>query len=612
MFEQWTADRLNDIRYRDFPIPPRSDRAFWTSLDKRYTDALIAEANEDVTREFPMILATDYLEFSRSGDRKCMETKYHLRRDALGRLVVAACVTDDDRYYDTIINLLYMISEETFWGVSAHFAVGSEDKLLPHPDIEYVDLFAAETACQVALTLHVLNEGLCARVPGLVDEMYKQIDRRVLSPYEKHEDWWWQGYYRKVNNWNPWITSNVISAAALIPLDRERRAGIYRKCLITMSNFLRDYPADGGCDEGPNYWGRAGGALFEALELLYILSDGRIDFFGEDLIKNIARYMTATHVSGRYFLNYADCGITVSSYAAIIYRYGQMIHDRNVIALGVSLFGVNNDMCRPRSLRTMLMDMATVKYITNDDSELTVPLDSVLPDLQLASFREKNIENAGLCISVKGGNNAESHNHNDVGSIIAYLNGSPVIIDTGCGTYTRQTFSDERYTIWTMQSSWHNLPDINGTAEINGKEHSALFFDVTTGKTSTATTEISKAYDSGAGLSSMTRTVSLDRESGTASVIDTFGFTNGNNSVAEHLMFCRKPTIAGNTVSVKALNGDCLNVRFDGAARLHAEEKKLTDPALLRAWGVDSLWRVTSAYDAEGKELTTHFEIKAE
>ena len=38
----------------------------------------------------------------------------------------------------------------------------------------------------------------------------------------------------------------------------------------------------------------------------------------------------------------------------------------------------------------------------------------------------------------------------------------PVIIDAGVGTYTRQTFSSERYTIWTMQSNYHNLPMING------------------------------------------------------------------------------------------------------------------------------------------------------
>src|SRR5207237_4974079 len=34
------------------------------------------------------------------------------------------------------------------------------------------------------------------------------------------------------------------------------------------------------------------------------------------------------------------------------------------------------------------------------------------------------------------------------------LDGEPVLIDAGVGTYTRQTFSPRRYEIWTMQSAY--------------------------------------------------------------------------------------------------------------------------------------------------------------
>ena len=49
-----------------------------------------------------------------------------------------------------------------------------------------------------------------------------------------------------------------------------------------------------------------------------------------------------------------------------------------------------------------------------------------------------------------------------------YIDETPVLIDAGVGTYTRQTFGDERYTIWTMQSLFHNLPEINGTQQAFG------------------------------------------------------------------------------------------------------------------------------------------------
>ena len=45
-----------------------------------------------------------------------------------------------------------------------------------------------------------------------------------------------------------------------------------------------------------------------------------------------------------------------------------------------------------------------------------------------------------------------------MGSFTIYKNGKPLIIDLGVGTYTRETFSDKRYEIWTMQSQFHNVP----------------------------------------------------------------------------------------------------------------------------------------------------------
>ncbi|WP_425476307.1 hypothetical protein [Paraflavitalea speifideaquila] len=52
-----------------------------------------------------------------------------------------------------------------------------------------------------------------------------------------------------------------------------------------------------------------------------------------------------------------------------------------------------------------------------------------------------------------------------------YIDQTPVLIDAGVGTYTRQTFSSERYTIWTMQSNYHNLPLINGVPQQFGARY---------------------------------------------------------------------------------------------------------------------------------------------
>ena len=79
----------------------------------------------------------------------------------------------------------------------------------------------------------------------------------------------------------------------------------------------------------------------------------------------------------------------------------------------------------------------------------------------------------GLFLAAKGGYNDESHNHNDAGTCSVWFDQTPILIDAGVGTYTRQTFSKERYSIWTMQSNYHNLPMINGVPEKYGKKYKA-------------------------------------------------------------------------------------------------------------------------------------------
>ncbi len=71
----------------------------------------------------------------------------------------------------------------------------------------------------------------------------------------------------------------------------------------------------------------------------------------------------------------------------------------------------------------------------------------------------------GWYLAAKGRYNAESHNHNDVGSFIVAVGGQPLLIDVGVETYTKNTFSAARYDIWTMQSEYHNLPVVDGQGQ---------------------------------------------------------------------------------------------------------------------------------------------------
>ena len=81
--------------------------------------------------------------------------------------------------------------------------------------------------------------------------------------------------------------------------------------------------------------------------------------------------------------------------------------------------------------------MSLLFHPKTDDTETdTADRDIWLPDLQLRIYQQ-----AGMILVAKGGHNGESHNHNDVGSFMLYVDGEPVILDAGNMTYTAKTFS---------------------------------------------------------------------------------------------------------------------------------------------------------------------------
>ena len=77
------------------------------------------------------------------------------------------------------------------------------------------------------------------------------------------------------------------------------------------------------------------------------------------------------------------------------------------------------------------------------------------------------------CCGAKDGNNAESHNHNDIGNFIVYHNNQPVVIDLGRDTYTSKSFSNQRFELMNCRSAYHNVPIINGLEQKDGRKYRA-------------------------------------------------------------------------------------------------------------------------------------------
>jgi len=71
-------------------------------------------------------------------------------------------------------------------------------------------------------------------------------------------------------------------------------------------------------------------------------------------------------------------------------------------------------------------------------------------------------------VALKGGNNDEPHNHNDVGSFSVVVGTNMVICDPGGEVYTKRTFSAHRYDSKVLNSFGHDVPVIGGSLQKTG------------------------------------------------------------------------------------------------------------------------------------------------
>ena len=438
------------------PFPRASEREKWDALDAETRKRLVQAAEKHLGRSWEELPATLFLEYRREGNRSRYEQRHFARRRALAELVLGECAEGKGRFLDDVVNGVWALCEESFWGVPAHNARHSPhfpESGLPDTSFHEVDLFAAETGALLAWTHYLLVEQLGQELPVVPARILREVQQRILAPYNTVDDWRWLGHARRpVNNWNPWIHSNVLACTLLLEEDAAIRTATVQRVIRWLDVFLEGYHSDGGCDEGPGYWGRAGASLFDCLEWLHSASGGELDSYDDALIQEIGRYIYRVHIGDAWYVNYADASAKVYLEGNLVHRYGKRIGDALMMAQGayaVSQAGA------PWGRQSIGRDLpALFNQVALRHAEATPPLirDAWLDGIQVLAAREREGTADGLLLSTKGGHNAESHNHNDGGNFVVAVDGHPVVIDVGVETYTRKTFSTHRYDIWTMQS----------------------------------------------------------------------------------------------------------------------------------------------------------------
>lgn len=571
--------------------------------------AMLAPALASAKTPLPFPLLSQYVRYWREGVRTDYEDDVRALGILAGEAVLAALATGEERWIDRAADALLLLCELSTWCWVAHEQSHElRGWVLPDPGAPVVDLGAAQTLQVIAWADLALGAELDARVPGLRERLRHEADRRVFDPYLSRRDWHW--LHGTAHNWTGWIHQHLI-AGALFLMDgesqRERRDAILALSIAQLDRYLASFPADGGIDEGFSYFWNGASRLLEAIDLLGTASGGWLDptpIAQLPVVGELLRFPQRMDLGGGWFVNVADgpARPLADQPWDVLHRWGRHLGASDVQEQAIAHRGEGTPVPTRSELGLGRVLTAYADHSWRDAAAPTGRAPSAvstwLSDVQLLVARERDEDFSGLVLAAKGGHNAEAHNHLDVGSYMVALDSLPVVIDLGQPTYTASTFTDRRYEIWTMTSSWHNLPLPGGVEQGVGEEYRAEVLDAPRpggdpgAEPTSVTFDLTAAYPPEAGVRSLRRRAALHRgegEDGTAKVRidDTWQVAPGAGGIVAHHV------IAGEILDHR---DGSLRVRTRAGAvaelvwtpevgRGILERREVADPLLEQSWG---------------------------
>ena len=569
------------------PFSPAKEHTPWQGLPLRVKQRFLQAGEAALQTPIAPLPLSLWLDFTRTGQRAPWEAAYFSRRARLCALVCAECVEHTGRFLDAIADTVWALCEESAWQLPAHNSYVRDTPQLPLPDTTrpIVDLFAAETGALLALTRYLLPDELDAAAPGITARMEQALNARILTPYFTSHFWWMGNGEEPMCNWTSWCTQNVLLTVFLLPTTQQQRKAAVKQAAYSLDCFLKDYGADGCCNEGAQYYRHAGLTLWGCLEILSSVAPETFSpLFHAPKIKNIAEYICNVHVEGPYYLNFGDCSPLAGRCGVREYRFGQAVGSDALQALAAADFCADADPDHLQNpdgsthinlwyrLTTAFAEEEMMAYSATPWHHLTV----WYPSVGVYAARQ-----GSWVLGAKFGSNGDSHNHNDTGSITVYKDGRPFLIDIGVESYTKKTFSPQRYEIWTMQSAWHNLPTFDGVQQLPGAEYTAR--EVCTDKNGIIG-ELAGAYPPIPGLTTYRRSVSVSEQG-----ITLRDETDYPGTVELTLLTEQQPAPTADGFAVGTLGG----IRFDpGAVAAAVTPVPITDPRLRTAWP-ETIYKIT-------------------
>ena len=509
-------EKYEGINIQDLVLPYEGFTPFFDvggfKINPENKDALVSAALPLLEKKYESLYASEFMMYARNGNRSVYEEKYFERRNDLTTLTAAEAAEGEGRFVDKILDLVWMILEESTWIVPAHIAPFAAPKEgLPvtyEGKRDFNDLFAAQTGAIVAVAYYVCRDKFEEISPVINKRILENLNDRIIELFATRPDRriWMNGWW--VNNWCPWIISNILTATALTPTSVEMRTKVIKGAILGLEKFIGQYGEDGACDEGPVYWRVASGAVYNAILAIRDMTGGRIDVFGDQKIRNMGEFYPNMHITGDRFLNFSDARAKDAVVKTWGYDWGRLSESETMKGFWNMRYNGIEPACHSGGDTCYKFFYRLCGESIKKDAAYKPKTSVYYESLKLGVMREYADTEKGFYLAMTGAHNPNSHGHADLGNIFVFSDGQPIFIDAGTGRYTKLTFSAERNNLWWIRSDHHNLPTINGKMQViaNGVESGEAIFDA---ENKTFSLDLAGAYPAETEIETFKRTVAL-------------------------------------------------------------------------------------------------------
>jgi len=492
---------------------PATDREAWNRLAALpEAAAILRDAEKAMNAPPPDLPDALYLEFTTTGNRRNYERPYGQRSHRLTALLLAECLEDKGRFLPALERDLLAVCGERSWTMPAHDADLGNFKGTRLT----IDLGSSARGWLLAETDAWLGHRLS---PAVRERLRGEVRRRVLDPYLNavrngniNGNWWMRGD----NNWNAVCSAGVVCCALALLEPREERALVLAAMEFSNPFFISGFTDDGYCSEGMGYWNYGFGHYVMMGLAVRAATGSRLDIFAGDKLPRIAEYAKGYQIQPGRSPWFADGG-------------GAPSHDVWALIRQVYPAAVPTDLPAPSLLKGGHATVGLRAFGQEPPAAAAaerLPPRTYFKDAQVLITRPGGAPNdVPFGAAVKGGHNAEQHNHNDVGSYAAVLDGVEMLGDPGGEIYTRRTFSRERYVSPMLNSYGHPVPVVAGRLQAVGRHAAARVLEASfTDERDRFRLDLAAAYRVPA-LASLTRTFTHDRTARVLEISDEVRFT---------------------------------------------------------------------------------------